>query len=317
MRAFLSTSVVRWLGALLAVALIGAGTGAPGALARTRHHHHHRRTAVCYARRHHRRHRTRCSTRRSTKHSAHGRGVSGQSSPAPAATNQSNNWSGYGQGTLEQGGTLFHSIGAQWTVPNATQHTKGQAEYSSDWIGIGGGCIDSGCTATDSTLIQAGTEQDVSSSGGSSYSVWWEVIPGPSLTVTSMSIHPGDRIAASIAETIPNSEVWTISIKDLTNGQSYGTTVPYSSSHGSAEWIQETPVVLGSDSVFAAQPNLTSPAFNFATTNGAPAKLNSSERIELIDSSGHAIGTPSNPDPDADGFNVCAWASACAAPSSG
>ena len=48
-----------------------------------------------------------------------------------------------------------------WTVPTATQHTAGQAEASSDWIGIGGGCIDAGCTASDSTLIQTGTEQDV------------------------------------------------------------------------------------------------------------------------------------------------------------
>ena len=50
-------------------------------------------------------------------------------------------------------------------MPTATQHTAGQAEASSDWIGIGGGCVDAGCTVTDSTLIQTGTEQDVSATG--------------------------------------------------------------------------------------------------------------------------------------------------------
>ena len=80
-----------------------------------------------------------------------------------ANTNTSTNWFGYNQGTLEKNDTLFNSITGDWTVPTATQHTSGQAESSSDWIGIGGGCVDSGCTVSDSTLIQTGTEQDVDS----------------------------------------------------------------------------------------------------------------------------------------------------------
>src|SRR4029077_17189822 len=75
-------------------------------------------------------------------------------------TNQSNNWFGYNQGTLEQGGKQFNSIAGDWTVPAAGQHTSGEDEFSSDWIGIGGGCVDAGCTVTDNTLIQTGTEQD-------------------------------------------------------------------------------------------------------------------------------------------------------------
>jgi hypothetical protein len=60
---------------------------------------------------------------------------------------------------------------------------------------------------------------------------------------------------------------------------------------------------------------LTSPAFDLATVNGQPANLNTSEEIALIDSNSHVIGTPSAPDPDADGFNACTWATSCAAPS--
>ena len=231
-------------------------------------------------------------------------------------TNSSGNWFGYNQGTLEQGAKLFNSIGGQWTVPTATQHTPGQQESSSDWIGIGGGCIDAGCTLTDATLIQTGTEQDVSASGSPSYYAWWELVPAPEFQITSMTVNPGDRMSASIAELVPDSEVWTISIKDLTNGQSYSTTVPYPSTHTTAEWIEETPLLLGTNAGFAALPNLSTPAFDLATTNGQPANLKPSEELNLVDSSGHVIGAPSAPDPDADGFNACTWATTCAAPGS-
>jgi len=231
-------------------------------------------------------------------------------------TNQSNNWFGYNQGSLEQGGKLFNSITGDWTVPTASQHTSGQAEYSSDWIGIGGGCVDSGCTTSDSTLIQTGTEQDVASNGSTSYSAWWEVIPGPSLTISNMNVSPGDHMHAAISEAVADSNVWNITIQDLTKGESYSTTVPYSSTHDTAEWIEETPLLLGTNAGFAALPNLTSPNFDLATTNGQPANLKSSEQMQLIDSGGNVIGAPSAPDSDLDGFNACTWASTCAAPTS-
>ena len=231
------------------------------------------------------------------------------------ATNTSNNWSGYNQGTLEKGNTRFNSISARWVVPTATQHTKGQAEYSSTWIGIGGGCVDSGCTVTDSTLIQAGTEQDVSSTGAASYSVWWEAVPAPSLTVTSVKVRPGDTVSASLTQTAP--EVWSIVFKDLTDGQGFTQTVPYASTFLTAEWIEETPLILGtSGSGLAALPNLSKTRFDLATVNGAPAHFSSSERIDLVDSNNHVIVAPSGPDPDYDGFADCAWATSCSAPTS-
>src|SRR5436190_10685795 len=152
---------------------------------------------------------------------------------------QSNNWFGYNQGTLEQGGKLFHSIAGEWTVPTATQHASGQAESSSDWIGIGGGCIDASCTATDNTLIQTGTEQDVDASGKASYSAWYELVPAPGLTISNMTVGPGDHMSSTISEVVPNSNVWTITLKNVTRGQTFTTTVPYTSTHATAEWIQE------------------------------------------------------------------------------
>jgi Peptidase A4 family len=229
-------------------------------------------------------------------------------------TDQSSNWFGYNQGTLEQGSKLFNSISGTWTVPTASQHTKGQAESSSTWIGIGGGCIDSGCTVGDETLIQTGTEQDVDSSGSPSYSAWWELVPAPSLTISNMTVSPGDTMSATIAEVVPNSNLWTITLKDVTRGESFSTTVPYTSTHATAEWIEETPLAIGTNVGFTALPNLTETPFSSATTNGAPANLKSSEQVQLIDSNNNVIGAPSAPNSSADGFGACAWATSCPVP---
>jgi Peptidase A4 family len=238
----------------------------------------------------------------------------GQLLQVRANTNESSNWFGYNLGSLALGGTLFNSITGDWTVPTASSHTKGQDEYSSDWIGIGGGCVDANCMVGDNTLIQTGTEQDAPATGGSAYSAWWEIIPGPSIDI-SMTVQAGDHMHASIAETVPNSNVWVIMLQDVTRNETFTQTVPYSSTHATAEWIEETPLILGTNAGFAALPNLTSPAFDLATVNGRPANLNTSEGMYLIDPNSHVIGSPSAPDPDADGFNACTWATSCAAPS--
>jgi hypothetical protein len=230
-------------------------------------------------------------------------------------TNQSSNWFGYNQGTLEQGSKLFNAVTGDWTVPTATQHTAGQAESSSDWIGIGGGCVDSGCTVTDNTLIQTGTEQDVDSTGKASYSAWWEVIPTPSIAI-SMTVAPGDHMHASLVEAVPDSNLWTITLKDVTRNESFSQTIPYTSTHLTAEWIEETPLLIGTNAGFAALPNLSNPNFDLATTNGAPANLKASEEMDLIDSNGNVIGAPSAPDSDLDGFGACTWATTCSAPAS-
>jgi Peptidase A4 family len=228
-----------------------------------------------------------------------------------ANANQSSNWFGYNQGSLEQGDTLFNSISGNWTVPTATQHTSGQAEASSDWIGIGGGCVDSGCTVTDSTLIQTGTEQDVSSTGAASYSAWYELVPAPSLTISSITVHPGDQMHASISQVASDVDVWDITITDLTTGQSSSTTLPYPSTMSTAEWIEETPLEIGTNAGFAALPNLTTSPFSSGTVNGSAVKLNSSEEMDLIDSNGNVIGAPSAPNSAGSGFDACAWASSC------
>src|SRR3954471_3387751 len=129
----------------------------------------------------------------------------GQLLHVQANTNQSTNWFGYNQGSLELGGKQFNAITGDWVVLKATAHTRGQDEYSSDWIGIGGGCVDANCTVGDNTLIQTGTEQDVDAAGKDSYSAWWEIIPGPSIAIPNMTIAAGDHMHASIAEVLAGS----------------------------------------------------------------------------------------------------------------
>jgi hypothetical protein len=221
--------------------------------------------------------------------------------------NHSSNWFGYNQGAFEPGKGLFTSISGNWVVPTATQHTSGQDESSSDWIGIGGGCTDTSCTSTDSTLIQTGTEQDVSANGTASYSAWYELIPAPSLTI-NMTVKPGDNMHASIAQTPP--ELWTITLQDLTSGKSFSTTVLYPSTEGSAEWIEETPLVLGTNAGFAALPNLSVVPFTSGTANGTAANFQPSEEMDLTASNGTVIGAPSAPK-SSQSFDACAWASSC------
>jgi hypothetical protein len=237
----------------------------------------------------------------------------------PIATvnaSQSSNWSGYNQGFLEKNDTLFHSVSGTWTVPTATAHTNGEAEYSSNWVGIGGGCVDAGCTVTDPTLIQAGTEQDVGSNGVASYSAWWEIVPVPSITISSITVHPGDQMSVSISENVSGSDLWTILVKDVTSGQTFSQTVPYPSTHLTAEWIEEAPTVVGTSGTgVGPMPNLSGASFDHAATNGAPAGLSPSEQIQLVNSSGTRLATPSAPDPDSDGFNDCTYTTTCAAPS--
>lgn len=231
------------------------------------------------------------------------------------AATRSSNWFGYNQGLPQKGGGLINSITARWTVPRARQHRRKQAEQSATWIGIGGGCIDAGCQITDpSGLIQTGTEQDVGSSGRARYSAWWELVPAPAVTIRRMAVKPGDRMSASVAEAVPDTELWTITLRDLSRHERFTTTVPYPSSHATAEWIEETPLKIGSGGAGVARlPKLRATPFSNASVNGKPAALRRSEEIQLYAGS-RRIGLPSAPGASHTGFEACTWVRRCPAP---
>jgi peptidase A4-like protein len=221
---------------------------------------------------------------------------------------QSNNWSGYNKSILETK-SGFTEVSGTWTVPTATQARSGQAEFSATWVGIGGGCVNPNCTVVDQTLIQAGTEQDVDSSGRASYSAWWELIPAPSTTI-SMAVSPGNRIHVDVKQTLP--ELWSIVIENLSTGALFTKTTPYTSTHATAEWILETPLLIGVGGTgLSAMPNLSSMVFDPGTLNGKNPGLLSTERIQLVSGSGQVLATPSLPDSDRDGFADCTYATSC------
>jgi Peptidase A4 family len=231
-------------------------------------------------------------------------------------TNQSNNWSGYNIGAAYPGepvGVRFTAVSGEWTVPAATQHKHGQAEFSASWVGIGGGCVTDNCQVTDNTLIQAGTEQDVSTAGRASYRAWWEIIPEPQTTV-SLPVRPGNKIKVSIALASTPGD-WSIVIENLTTGRRFATTTPYTSSMDTAEWIEETPLIIGTGGTgVAAMPSLGTVHFTSAALNKANPGFQTIDEIQLTASNGTVIATPSGPGPALTSFNDCIWKTTCAAP---
>jgi hypothetical protein len=112
-----------------------------------------------------------------------------------------------------------------------------------------------------------------------------------------------------IHEVVANSNVWTITVK--VNGKTFSTTVPYSSTHATAEWIVETPLVFGTDGAgVSAMPNLAKERFTGANVNGTNAGLKTAEQILLEDGNGQRLATPSKPT-GGTAFSVCTYATTC------
>jgi hypothetical protein len=236
----------------------------------------------------------------------------------PFGANKSTNWSGYNQGSQALGGKMFHEVAGDWSVPTPSAHKAGEAEYSSDWIGIGGGCVNATCTVGDNTLIQTGTEQDIAANGVRSYTAWYELIPAPETRIPSLTVHAGDRMHAEIFEKVAGANVWTIVLTDRTTGKTFTTTKPYSSTHLTVEWIQERPTLITSGgTALAPLPKLTNPAFNLGKVNRVTAGLKAAQEIQMTNATGVVIGVPSAPDPTADGFKACTYTTACSAPTVG
>lgn len=179
---------------------------------------------------------------------------------------ETSNWSGYAVAYFSTAQS-YTAATATWTVPAVTYKTPPKvcrtvtsffggtrqictqshpsAEYSSSWVGIGGYCENSTCSTVDNTLIQLGTEQDVSSSGETQYYAWIETLPESEseLSPSSYPVSPGDTITASLS--CPNctpgaTQTWTLEMTS-SRGWTYKSTVSYASTLLSAEWIQEAP----------------------------------------------------------------------------
>lgn len=204
--------------------------------------------------------------------------------------NFSNNWAGY----TATGGT-FTSVSGSWVVP---QVSATGTSSDATWVGIGG--------ATSSDLIQAGT-RGIVNNGQVSYQAWYEMLPGNSQNIP-LTISPGDSITASISQQSTNQ--WAISLIDSTTGQNYGTTVTYTSSLSSAEWIEEMPVLGNS---FIPLDNFGSVQFSALSTikdgtSLTPANANA-QPIVMVNSLNQVLAQPSAFGSDGASFTVTRTAS--------
>ena len=151
------------------------------------------------------------------------------------------------------------------------------SQSSSTWVGIDG--------VSNTSLIQAGTEQDTSD-GTTTYYAWYELLPALSIPVEYVS--PGDEMKVSIVEDSPGT--WTITIADLTSGQTVSGSVAYSTPQTSAEWIEEAPTS-------ATGQQLTLADFGTAQfTNLAISGSNLSSGVlfpvDMVDANGNIIASP-------------------------
>ena len=219
-----------------------------------------------------------------------------QATPVPAQLTSnatSHNWSGY---VATQG--TFSGVTGTWTVPQPSS-TTATTGVGATWVGIGG--------VTSQDLIQAGT-QDVTSGGQHEFQTWIELLPQASQQVP-LAVAPGNSITVSITESAPGSGTWSIDMKNNTTGETYQTSVQYSSSQSSAEWIEEAPAdVSGNATTIVPLDNFGMVPFSGATAveNGKTVNLSQSnaQAITMANSADQALAVPSAVGSDGSSFSV-------------
>jgi hypothetical protein len=217
----------------------------------------------------------------------------------------SGNWSGYSVANFETN-ALYTSASLNWTVPTVTYDKgkrSGRTQVSAIWVGIGGFCENSGCTAGDETLIQLGTQQDVEKNGTTDYYPWYEVLPA-SETPISETVKPGDQMTASLTCTANctsgATQTWALYMQDITQGWTFSINLSYASSLLSADYIIEATESDGSISALADYGVVT---LTSTTADGINPGLVSTEAIYVEDSHGETgdVSTPVG----GDAFNGC------------
>jgi len=205
----------------------------------------------------------------------------------PAGQGTSRNWSGY----AARGGE-FTSISGTWVVPEVAIDSPFGADAA--WVGIGG--------YRTRDLIQAGTQSMSSGSGRVTYQAWYEKLPDFSHPVP-LTILPGHTVNVSIDQQA--TDVWLITITNVTTGEVHRRNEDYVSTRSSAEWIQEAP--------FARRRILPLSQFGSITfTTGSAIRDGQAlsiadlggRAIALVDQTGRALAVPSALGPDGQSFSV-------------
>jgi len=138
----------------------------------------------------------------------------------------STNWSGFAVSAANGSVT---DVQGSWIVPALVSCTS--TAYSSFWVGIDG--------YSSGTVEQTGTDSDCSS-GTPSYYAWFEFYPHPGFIINTITVSPGDVMSADAK--FDKFGKYTVTITDLTNGQTFSTSArDFRAKRSSAECIAEAP----------------------------------------------------------------------------
>jgi hypothetical protein len=140
------------------------------------------------------------------------------------------NWSGYiVESTISNPTNGFvKAVKGSWAVPSLAPIPSGENTYVAIWVGIDG--------YSDNTVEQVGTEQEIVNGVQQNYA-WVEMYPQPSQML--FTVNNGDSITATV--TFIGGSIFTLSISDLTTGQSFSHNYSANAQRRSAEWIVEAP----------------------------------------------------------------------------
>lgn len=222
----------------------------------------------------------------------------GQVLPTRNSSVTSLNWSGYA--VVQSNISSVHST---FTVPAVDDTTPG---FAATWAGIGG--------YNTGDLIQAGVEEDAPSAA-LGYTAWYEILPAAETPLsgcsgdTSCTVHPGDQMTVDITATSPGSNNWTVSMSD-SGHWSFSKSVPYTSSHSSAEWILEAPTLLVAQTALPMMQNAQfGSGDTFSVGGGASQTVAGGNPVSINMAAVEAVPSPLRA--DGSSFTVCPYALSC------
>ncbi|MDX6512270.1 MAG: hypothetical protein QOE36_1774 [Gaiellaceae bacterium] len=221
------------------------------------------------------------------------------------AAGVSSNWAGY---AVTSTVSSYAVVSGTWVQPKATC-VRGTASYSAFWVGLGG------FTAASQALEQIGTTADCSSTGKATYSVWYELVPAPSIPV-KLKLAAGSTMSAVV---VVNGSSVTLRISNLTRHTVFTKRLSMTAPDvSSAEWVAEAPSACNAAGRCQVLPLANFGTVTFsqaaaATVDGVSGTISSpawtATPIELVTNSAAGIGAIPGPLAPSGGFSV-SWRSA-------
>ena len=197
------------------------------------------------------------------------------------ADTRSLNWSGYA--VAASTGSVTVASGS-WIQPSVT--CSGGTSYASFWVGIDG--------FNSNTVEQAGTLGQCSG-GVASYSAWYEFYPAASVTISSITVHPGDNFSSTISYSTSTGQ-FTLTITDVTTGNTYSKTGTVSGAQrSSAECIAERPSIGGSITKLArfGTVSFSQCSATISGVSGAFGNFSGVQSIDMVSRSGKLLAQTS------------------------